>query len=107
MKFLSNRIEQLKSKKFVKAILDFDTKWFSKNSEYHVEPTFYRHEALDRSSVISEFLYNHLVEHKYYTSGINPEYNKNVDLAFDYLCKAYQAVGNEDNEVLDHIVENS
>lgn len=42
---------------------------------------------------------DHLLNHHYYHSNINPEFNKHIDKALKHLAKAYQAVGNEQNEV--------
>ena len=61
-------------------------------------PKFYRHEALHTTSVVFELLENSLQEHFYYTSNINPQYNKHIEEAFKALCNAYQ-VCNKNYEV--------
>lgn len=63
------------------------------------KPKWFRHEALHTTHVCTEMVYDHLVNHHYYDSKINPDFNKQIDLAIDHLFNAYQIAGNPDNEV--------
>ena len=63
-----------------------------------VNPKWFRHEALDRTHVVLSCLNDHLLEHTYYDSGINPKYSKHILDALESLHKAYQACVKE-NEV--------
>lgn len=63
------------------------------HNEFYSVLDFFRHEALHTTSVMTETVYSHLVEHHYYDQNINPEFNKHIDDAIDSLNKAYQAVG--------------
>lgn len=67
-----------------------------------VNPKWFRHEALHTSSVCLEILDDHLQNHRYYDSEINPEFNKNIDEAISALGRAYQAC-NQLNEVKNKI----
>lgn len=42
-----------------------------------------------------EMVGEHLQNHHYYDQKINPEFNKQVDLAIDALIRAYQACNKE------------
>lgn len=66
--------------------------------ENFVNPEFLRHEALHTAHNLVESIHNQLVEHRYYSSNINPLFNELVDEAISKLADAYQAVGNTDNE---------
>lgn len=68
-------------------------------SKKKVSPKWFRHEALHTTNVCAEMVNDHLLNHHYYHSNINPEFNKHIDKALKHLAKAYQAVGNEQNEV--------
>lgn len=68
------------------------------------KPKWFRHEALHTTSVCLEMLYEHLENHHYFHSQINPEFNKHILAAQAALSKAYQAVGaGKENEVKKHI----
>lgn len=56
-----------------------------------------RHEALDRTYVAYDMVNSYLMEHHYFTSGLNKEYNDHVQKAFDHLWQAYQLC-NKDHE---------
>ena len=58
-----------------------------------VNPKWLRHEALHTTSVVLDTANSSLVNHHYYESGINPEFNKQIDEAMKALSKAYRAVG--------------
>ena len=60
-----------------------------------VKPKYFRHEALHTASVCMEMVGEHLQNHHYYDQKINPEFNKQVDLAIDALIRAYQACNKE------------
>ena len=51
---------------------------------------FIQHEALHATHMLTEMVDNHLVQHHYYHSECNPEYNKLIDDAIDKLAHAYQ-----------------
>ena len=66
-----------------------------------VNPKWFRHEALHTTNVCLGMVEAHLRQHHYYHSEINPEFNKQIELAISHLASAYQAVGrHEVNEVL-------
>lgn len=67
-------------------------------SKRKVNPKWYRHESLHTTHVITNALYSALVEHMYFDSEINPEFNKHIQKALDHLNKAYQAC-NKEHEV--------
>lgn len=52
---------------------------------------FYRHEALDRTHVFRDSIYEHLSEHPYVLA--NKKVKKNIDKALDCLGIAYQLIG--------------
>lgn len=59
------------------------------------------HEALHSTNIVVEILEDHLMNHHYYNSNINPEYNALIDEAGAALSAAYQSVGQQmhfDNE---------
>lgn len=67
-----------------------------------VTPKWFRHEALHSSNMLFENVNDHLLEHHYYHSKINPKYNEHIDKAIDHLWQAYQAC-NKSNEVFDQM----
>lgn len=72
--------------------------------KYFTVPEWFRHETLHTTSVMLESINSHLVDHHYYDQKINPAFNENIDKAIDYLWKAYQAVGDhEENEVMKYM----
>ena len=63
-------------------------------------PKWFRHEALHTTSICIEMVEDHLRNHHYFHSNINPEFNKQVDKAMEHLAKAYQMAGDyKSNEV--------
>lgn len=69
-----------------------------------VNPKWFRHEALHTTYVAADLVADQLQGHWYYTSGINPEFNKKIDLAVDALMAAYQLVGQDrTHEIKKHI----
>ena len=69
-----------------------------------VKPKWFRHEALHTTYVAADLVADQLQGHWYYTSGINPEFNKKIDIAVDALMDAYQMVGQgRTNEIKKHI----
>lgn len=58
---------------------------------------FTRHEALDRTHLIRDMLHDYIIEHTYYDSSANSDFNEAINKAFDALCDAYQLC-NEENE---------
>lgn len=52
------------------------------------------HEALHSTNMVSEILEEHLVNHHYYDSQVNKEYNKLIDKAGEFLQEAYQSIAN-------------
>ena len=69
-----------------------------------VNPKWFRHEALHTSCIAADLVAGQLQEHWYYTSGINPEFNKKIDQAVDALMDAYQLVGQDRTyEIKKHI----
>ena len=65
-----------------------------------VNQKWFRHEALHTTSVILEMMEEHLKNHHYYHSGINPKFNENIDKAIDSIFQAYQDIGGgRENEV--------
>lgn len=58
-----------------------------------------RHEALHTTHILLESIEEHLAKHWYYQSEINPKFNQQIDKAISVLAEAYQAGGNEKNEV--------
>jgi hypothetical protein len=69
-----------------------------------VNPKWFRHEALHTSYIAADLVAEQLQEHWYYTSGINPEFNKKIDEAVDALMDAYQLVGQDRTyEIKKHI----
>lgn len=63
-----------------------------------VKPKWFRHEAMHTTNVCVEMVSDHLENHHYYHSGINPKYNKQIDLAIKHLAKAYQMCADDNNE---------
>lgn len=57
-----------------------------------VEPDLIEHEALHATNMVNEILEDHLVNHHYYDSKVNKEYNKLIDKASKALAKAYQSI---------------
>lgn len=60
---------------------------------------FIQHEALHTTHLLTEMIDNHLVQHQYYRSESNPEYNKLIDEAIDKLAHAYQVCA-ADNDLV-------
>jgi hypothetical protein len=58
----------------------------------------FRHEALHVTNLFIENIEDHLVNHHYYHSGVNPEFNKQIDLAIETMMNAYLSL-NEFNEL--------
>lgn len=71
----------------------------SRAKKKEVNPKWFRHEALHTTHVLLSTLDSHLANHWYYQQKINPEFNKHIEAALEHLASAYQAVGNEENEV--------
>lgn len=69
---------------------------------YKVKPKFLRFASLHTTDVLLNTVNDHLAGNLYYTSGINPEYNKSIDKAMKHLANAYQQC-NSNNEVKTHI----
>ncbi len=59
-----------------------------------VKVDLYEHEALHSTNMVSEILEDHLVNHHYYHSKVNEEYNKLIDKAGELLQEAYQSIAN-------------
>lgn len=59
-----------------------------------VKPDLIEHEALHATNMVVEILEDHLINHHYYHSGVNKEYNKLIDKAGKALAKAYQSIPN-------------
>lgn len=66
----------------------------SKKSNNKVKVDLIEHEALHSTNMVTEILEDHLINHHYYNSNINPEYNKLIDKAGKSLAKAYQSIAN-------------
>lgn len=64
-----------------------------------VDPKWIRHEALHTTNLLLESIEEHLANHWYYQSKINPKFNHEIDKAIAALAEAYQVGGNEKNEV--------
>lgn len=64
----------------------------------YLNPKWFRHEALHTTSVLMESVQQHIVEHHYYNSKINPEFNKKIDLAVEILYEAYGSCNNSFEE---------
>lgn len=60
-----------------------------------IDMTFFRHETLHTTHILNCLLYEQLIEHTYYDSKINTQFNNELDLAFKHLSKAYQLVCEE------------
>ena len=58
---------------------------------------FTRHEALHTIHILRDSLANYVIEHTYFESEKNKEFNKLIETAFDALCDAYQLC-DEENE---------
>ncbi len=58
---------------------------------------FTRHEALDRTHLVRDMLYSFVINHTYYASDVNSDFNDAINKAFDALCDAYQLC-NEESE---------
>lgn len=56
-----------------------------------VKPKWFRHEALHSTNMLYENVHDHLLEHHYYHSKINPKYNEHIDKALEHLWQAYQS----------------
>ena len=54
---------------------------------------WFRHEALHTTNNHLLQIEETLVNHHYFDSEINPEFNKQINKAIKALAKAYQAVG--------------
>ena len=69
-----------------------------------VNPKWFRHEALHTTHVAANLVAEQLAEHWYYTSGINPQFNRKIDEAVDALMDAYQLAGQDRTyEIKKHI----
>ena len=51
---------------------------------------FHRHQAIEVTNLTSEILQTRIQESAYYQSQINPEFNKQIDIAVNALETAYQ-----------------
>lgn len=51
---------------------------------------FHRHQAIELTNLTSEILQTRIQESAYYQSQINPEFNKQIDIAVNALETAYQ-----------------
>ena len=73
-----------------------------------VKPKDFRHEAQDRVNIKVQEIENSLLNHPYYLSQVNPKFNKAMDKAIKNLCKAYQLVDKDFEQVkkinLDEII---
>ena len=63
----------------------------------YLKPKWFRHEALHTTSVLMDSVQQHIIDHHYYHSKINPEFNKKIDEAIDLLYAAYSSC-NKENE---------
>ena len=63
---------------------------------------YFRHEVLHTTHVLLDTLHIHLTDSVYCTSGINPEFKKQILNAERAISAAYQAV-KEENEIRDEI----
>lgn len=50
------------------------------------------HEALHSTNMVSEILEEHLINHHYYHSEVNKEYNQLIDKAGELIQEAYQSI---------------
>ncbi len=51
---------------------------------------FHRHQAIEITNLSSEILQRRIQESAYYQSGVNPEFNEQIDNAVSALETAYQ-----------------
>ena len=61
----------------------------------YLKPKWFRHEALHTTSVLMDSVQQHIIDHHYYHSKINPEFNKKIDEAIDLLYAAYSSCNKE------------
>ena len=64
----------------------------------YLKPKWFRHEALHTTSVLMESVQQHIIDHHYYHSKINPEFNKKIDEAIDLLYAAYSSCKKENEQ---------
>lgn len=73
-----------------------------------VKTKYFRNEAQDRVDIKVQEIENSLLNHPYYLSQVNPKFNKAMDKAIKNLCKAYQLVDKDFEQVkkinLDEII---
>ena len=64
-----------------------------------VKTKYFRNEAQDRVNIKVQEIENSLLDHTYYLSQVNPKFNKALDKAIKSLCKAYQLVDKDFEQV--------
>ena len=64
-----------------------------------VKTKYFRNEAQDRVNIKVQEIENSLLDHPYYLSQVNPKFNKALDKAIKSLCKAYQLVDKDFEQV--------
>ena len=73
-----------------------------------VKTKYFRNEAQDRVDSKVQVIDNSLLIHPQYLSHVNPKFNKAMDKAIKNLCKAYQLVDKDFEQVkkinLDEII---
>ena len=68
-----------------------------------VTPKWLRFQDMNTVIVVSNLIDTELCNSMYADSNINPKYNKSLKKAMKHLAKAYQLVGNKENEVFKKI----